>query len=184
MLYKTRVKKIEKLLDQILTVLQIDRTKSDWKETPARMARALVDDFDKDNRPDFKWKVFNAPDSEIVVLRHHTCRTRCPHHLERVLLDVSIGYIPEDLVLGASKLARLVDRFSFGAVLQENLGVSICKEIENHLNPKGVIILISGAHNCMQCRGVKTSGDMITLHTTGEFDEPTWQNIFFNIIRR
>lgn len=154
-----RVPEIALHIQQIMEILDLDLDDQNFKDTPNRVARAFVEDF---TPTEFKWRVFEEDYNQMILLRNHITFTRCPHHLERVKLIVHVGYIPKRYVIGLSKLARLVNFCSKGAVLQERLTNTIADELTDHLGPIGVGVCIFGQHNCMQARGIKTTGDVIT----------------------
>jgi len=147
------------LLEQIMNTLGLNLEDQNYKDTPIRVARALIEDF---TPIPFKWRVFEEKYDEMIILRNHTAFTRCPHHLERVKLNIHVGYIPNKLVIGLSKLGRLINASCKGANLQESLTNFIANQLWEHLIPIGVGVCIIGQHNCMQARGIRTSGEIIT----------------------
>ena len=125
----------------------------------------------------------------MIVLTNHRAFTRCPHHLERVILDVNIGYIPDGKLLGLSKLARIADYFSRGLMLQEEIADGIAIGLMDALKPKGVAVYLEGVHMCMQSRGVETNGKVTTSKMLGIFLEDSYKGLaareeFLAIIRR
>ena len=83
-----------------------------------------------------------------------------------------ISYIPNNKVVGISKLARLVDAFAKRMQVQEKLTYQIGKSLQNVLNPSGVAVLLEGEHHCMCTRGVHKSGiSMITTCFLGKYEK-------------
>ena len=173
---------IAKHVEGILDLLEVDKTDMNYLDTPRRVARMLIEDFTP--KP-FAWATFNQDYNQMVVMRNHITFTRCPHHLERVRLNVSIGYIPNKRLLGLSKLPRLADSLAVGCNLQEALTNKIAEELWNVLNPLGVGVFVLGQHNCMQARGVHTTGDVITSSFRGcMLEEGPARAEFLDLIRR
>ncbi len=178
---KQQITEIAFLYEQIMNVLGLNLDDDNYKDTPSRVARALVEDFTPEV---FKWKVFEEKYNEMVVLQDHTAFTRCPHHFERVKLIVNVGYIPKGYTLGFSKLPRLVNFLCKGANLQEALTDKLANEINNHVLSEGVGVHIIGEHNCMQARGVKTTGRMITSAFRGCFlDDLATRSEFLSFVK-
>jgi GTP cyclohydrolase I len=88
--------------------------------------------------------------------------TLCPHHLLPCRFTVYIGYIPNELVLGLSKFARLAAAFSHRPVIQEMYTRELADAIEEGLHPKGIGVFVSGEHGCMRARGVKQEAAVTT----------------------
>ena len=168
--------KLIKSVQDILQALGYNINNQHLRKTPARVAKIFLEELDTDlNRnPKVLKKLFSITNTEftsMIVLRHHKTLTRCPHHLERVNLDISIGYIPEGKLLGLSKLARIADYYSKGLLLQEEVAEGIATGIQDALNPLGVGVYVQAEHGCMKCRGVKTSGDVVVAEMRGIFEE-------------
>ena len=93
--------------------------------------------------------------------------------------------MPNDCVVGISKLARIVDVFTKRLQTQETMTAEIANSIQLHLKPKGVAIYLSAEHHCMSSRGVKKAHvDMVTTHFTGLFkDDKALQERFFSSLK-
>jgi len=103
-------------------------------------------------------------------------RAVCAHHLVPVLGTAYIGYIPNERVVGLSKLARLLYGISHrNPSLQEDVGNSVVDALMDHLEPLGAMCVISAEHSCMSARGVEEATgciDTVTSHVRGVFVEP------------
>ena len=103
-------------------------------------------------------------------------RAICAHHLVPVLGTAHIGYIPNERVVGLSKLARLLYGVSHTKPsLQEDVGNSVVDALMDHLEPLGAMCVITAEHGCMSARGVEEASgciDTITSHVRGVFAEP------------
>jgi GTP cyclohydrolase I len=169
-------KKIEELTKNLLLELKIDISDPNFVETPKRVARMYDEIFEglspksEEEIETQLSKTFPCDNNEMITIPNILCWSMCPHHFLPVKYDVCIGYIPDKMVLGLSKLPRLAILLAKRPVLQEQLTYDICMYLEKHAEPLGAIVTISGEHLCMQMRGVKATGcKAITTSVTGLF---------------
>ncbi|MDI6624037.1 MAG: GTP cyclohydrolase I FolE [Brevundimonas sp.] len=107
---------------------------------------------------------------DMVLLRDIEVESHCEHHMAPFLGKAYVAYIPNEKVVGISKLARVVEIFSRRLQTQETLTQLIAEAIESHLQPHGVAILIDAEHQCMTTRGVHHRHvSTITTRFTGDF---------------
>lgn len=107
---------------------------------------------------------------DMVLLRDIEVESHCEHHMAPFLGKAYVAYIPNEKVVGISKLARVVEIFSRRLQTQETLTQLIAGAIESHLQPAGVAILIDAEHQCMTTRGVHHRHvSTITTRFTGAF---------------
>ena len=107
---------------------------------------------------------------DMVLLRDIEVESHCEHHMAPFLGTAYVAYIPNEKVVGISKLARVVEIFSRRLQTQETLTQLIAEAIESHLQPHGVAILIDAEHQCMTTRGVHHRHvSTITTRFTGAF---------------
>ena len=99
---------------------------------------------------------------EIVLLKDIPFQSHCEHHLAPIIGKASIAYLPRDKVVGISKLARVLHGFARRLQVQERLTAEVADCICEHLEPKGVAVVIEASHACMSARGVNTPGVMMT----------------------
>jgi len=162
-------------IKQFLTHLGLDLDDPDLKDTPKRVANLWIKELGLELDPEKKVKLFNTFPSKytsMVTLVKHRAFSRCPHHLERVVMDISIAYIPNGKLLGISKLARIANYFSAGLMLQEEIAESIAHGLMEALEPLGVAVHIKGNHMCMMSRGVEsTHSAIVTTCIKGLFKE-------------
>ena len=109
----------------------------------------------------------------------------CPHHFLPIRYEVIIGYIPDGKALGLSKLARIIELMGRKPCLQEDFTETIVEEINDHLSPLGVIIIVKGAHYCMRMRGVEQKDSWTTTSSVrGVFLKSREMELkFYNLIR-
>lgn len=183
---KTR---IIKAVTEILQSLGYNINNQHLRKTPARVANIFLEELDIDTIHSKKelqklLSTTKEPYDSCITLRHHKTQTRCPHHLERVQLDISIAYIPNGRLLGLSKLCRIADFYSKGLMLQEEVAAGIAQGIMEAINPQGVGVCVIAEHGCMKCRGVKTTGDVVVTELRGVYMEPSVKQEFLDYIFR
>ena len=170
---------------------------ANYRDTPRRVADFYEEMFAPRG---YEAATFPAAYRQMIILSHHKEWAMCPHHLMPFKMDISVAYIPCDTkparVLGLSKLVRLIQNHFEEPILQEDLTDSIANEVIRVLThkekgalqlskPMGVGVLIEGEHTCMQARGVKTGGYVITSAMRGVFlNKPEVREEFLTIIRR
>lgn len=142
----------------LLTGMGADLSDPNFEGTPARVAKMFKEMLSP--QPS-NWKTFPAQSSDMIILRGHRVIALCPHHLQPAVLSCYVGYIPGDLTLGLSKLARAVEEQLTVPVLQEDLAERVAQALEKRLKPKGTGVVIAGRHGCMTNRGVETDGDVV-----------------------
>lgn len=112
-------------------------------------------------------RTFDETSDEMVVLRNISFHSTCEHHMLPFYGEVSVGYLPGKVV-GISKLARLVDCFARRLQIQERLTRQIAESIEEHLDARGVGVIVRAHHLCMGCRGVRQqTTEMVTSSMLG-----------------
>lgn len=131
-------------------------------------------------------KQFPSKHDSLIFATDIRTFSMCPHHFLPVKYNITISYIPKKnngFVVGASKLERAARVLSARAVLQEDLTNDIANAIEQFLEPQGVAVLMSGYHDCMTCRGVKSTGSFETSEMRGSFkDNPDTRMEFFQLL--
>ena len=135
-------------------------------DTPARVARAWKE-YAKGYAEDPAEHLSRTFDEvggydEIVLLKDIPFQSHCEHHMAPIIGMASIAYLPRDRVVGISKLARVLHGFARRLQVQERLTAQVADCICEHLQPKGVAVVIEASHACMTARGVGTPGVMMT----------------------
>jgi GTP cyclohydrolase I len=114
--------------------------------------------------------VFTENYDEIVLLRDVPFYSICEHHLMPFIGSAHVAYLPAGVVLGVSKLARVVDSFSRRLQVQERLTDQIADFIMDSLKPRGVAVVLEASHSCMTIRGIRKPGSiMVTSSLRGIF---------------
>ncbi len=179
---------LEGLVTQLLALLGEDPTRSGLEETPKRVAKALtfftkgyqenIDDLVND-------ALFPIDYDEMVIVRDIDFFSLCEHHLLPFFGKCHVGYIPDQRVVGLSKIPRIVDAFSRRLQVQERLTVDIAQTIQDKLRPIGVGVVIEARHLCMMMRGVEKQNTVaVTSHMLGAFrKQQQTRDEFLKLIR-
>jgi len=165
-----------------------DPEREGLRDTPARVARAFEDWFsgyDEDPEEYLK-RTFEEVQGydDMIVLKDIRFESHCEHHLAPIIGKVHIGYLPDNKVVGISKLARVVDVFARRLQVQETMNAQIADCIQRVLEPKGVAVVIEATHQCMTTRGVHKPGvTMVTSTVHGHFrTNPSTRREFLHVI--
>ncbi|MEH6476738.1 MAG: GTP cyclohydrolase I FolE [Sneathiella sp.] len=142
--------------------------------TPDRVTRSYGEFFAgyEENPADYLARTFDevAGYDEMIILKGIRLESYCEHHMVPITGVAHVAYMPDNRVVGISKLARVVDAFSKRLQIQEKLTQQIADTIDQALKPKGVAVVIESAHQCMTTRGVHKDGvTMITSSMLGIF---------------
>src|ERR1700691_3070909 len=143
-------------------------------ETPKRVVNAYRDwssGYESDPA-DYLRRTFEEVGGydEMVVLRDISFESHCEHHMAPIIGRVHVGYLPNEKVVGISKLARVVDGYARRFQVQEKLTAQVADCIAEVLKPRGVGVVVDAVHQCMTTRGVhKRNVSMFTSRMTGTF---------------
>ncbi len=149
----------ERAVRELLLALGEDPDREGLKETPARVAKAMKENYAGlwQAPEDVLTTTFDIGHEELVIVRDIEVFSHCEHHLTPFHGVAHIGYIPRGKITGLSKLARLVDVYAKRPQVQERLTTQIADALVEILDPLGVIVIIDCEHLCMSMRGVKKS---------------------------
>ena len=145
-------------------------------ETPKRVVKAYEQFFEGYNQDpeEILTKTIEEVEGydEMVIVKDIRLESHCEHHIVPILGKAHIGYIPNNRVVGISKLARIVDVFGKRLQTQETMTSQIANVIQKVLDPKGVAVVIDASHQCMTTRGVhKPESSTVTSAMKGVFKE-------------
>jgi GTP cyclohydrolase IA len=154
--------RIERAVREILLAIGEDPARDGLRDTPARVARAINEQFSglRLEPADVLTTVFDADHEEMVLVRDIALYSTCEHHLVPFIGRAHVGYIPNEdgQITGLSKLARLVDVYARRPQVQERMTSQIADAMMATLKPRGVIVIIEAEHLCMSMRGVRKPG--------------------------
>lgn len=166
--------RVEAAVRDLLAAVGEDPDREGLQDTPRRVARMYREIFAglrADPAVHLK-RVFNEQYDEIVLLRDIDFYSLCEHHLLPFHGRAHVAYLPNGRVVGLSKLARTVDAFARRPQVQERMTSQIADALMQHLEPKGVAVVVEAEHLCMKMRGVqKPNGTMVTSAVRGNFKE-------------
>jgi GTP cyclohydrolase I len=147
----------ERAVADLLVALGQDPTSEHLAETPRRGAAAYAELL---TPQPFDLTTFENDEGydELVLARDIPFQSLCRHHLLPFHGVAHVGYVPDGRILGLSKLARVVELHARGLQVQERLTQQIADSLDEHLEPKGVGVVVEAEHLCMSRRGVRASG--------------------------
>lgn len=148
---------VERAAADLLRALGADPTSEGLRETPRRMADAYTELL---TPLPFRATTFPNEDGydELIVAREIPFHSLCMHHLLPFHGVAHVGYLPDERIIGLSKLGRVVELFARDLQIQERLTTLIAGWLERELRPKGVGVVIEAEHTCMSFRGVQKLG--------------------------
>ena len=173
---------------EILTSLGEDTTREGLIRTPERVAKAiqyLTQGYNQNPKAVIKSALFKEDASEMIIVKDIELYSMCEHHMLPFFGKAHIAYIPNGLITGLSKLARVVDIYARRLQVQERLTTQILEAIKESLNPLGVAVVIEAKHLCMMMRGVGKQNSVTTTSAfDGEFLKNTTRSEFLKLISK
>ena len=151
-----------------------DPSREGLLETPKRVVKSYKEFYEGyfQDPDEILSKFFNEIEGydEIVLVKDIPFQSHCEHHMVPILGIAHVGYLPDQRVVGLSKLARIVDLYAKRLQTQETMTAQIADTIERVLKPKGVAVVIDAEHQCMSSRGVgKIGTSTVTSRMLGVF---------------
>lgn len=169
---KVDIERIQRAVTEILLAVGEDVEREGLRGTPRRVASMyaeLLAGMNEDPKQHLS-SIFSEDYDEIVLLRDIPFYSICEHHLMPFIGSAHVAYLPAGVVLGVSKLARIVDCFARKLQIQEQLTGQIADFVMNSLKPRGVAVVLEASHSCMTIRGIKKPGSvMVTSALRGIF---------------
>jgi GTP cyclohydrolase I len=149
--------KAEAAVADLLKALGRDITSDHLADTPRRVAASMIEML---TPREFTMTTFPNDEGyeELVLVRDIPFHSLCEHHLLPFRGVAHIGYIPGDRLLGISKLARVLEKFSRDLQVQERLTRQVADYLQEQLEARGVGVVIEAEHMCMSLRGVQVAG--------------------------
>jgi GTP cyclohydrolase I len=166
-----------------------DPERDGLKNTPLRVARMydeLLQGYHTDPETLINGALFEVAYDEMVVVKDIEYYSLCEHHMLPFYGVAHVAYIPRGKVLGLSKIPRVVDMFARRLQVQERMTRQIADFLNDVLHPRGVAVVVEGAHLCSMMRGVrKANARMVTSAVLGGFKtDARTRSEFFEHIRK
>ena len=183
-------KEAEEAFKTILTWMGEDPKREGLLETPKRVVKAFKEYFGgySEDANKILDKTFGDVEGydDMVVQKNVSVQSHCEHHMAPIIGIAHVAYIPNERVVGLSKLARVVEVFSKRLQTQERLTMQIAQTIMNSLDAKGVAVTIDSTHQCMTMRGIKKeNATTVTNYFLGQFKEDlSVQNRYLRFISK
>jgi GTP cyclohydrolase I len=187
---KVSDKEAEEAFKTILTWIGEDPNREGLLETPKRVIKAFKEYFAgyAEDANKILEKTFGDVEGydDMVVEKNISVSSHCEHHMAPIVGTAHVAYIPNERVVGLSKLARVVEVFSKRLQTQERLTMQVAKALMTSLDAKGVAVTIDAAHQCMTMRGIKKeNATTVTNYFLGQFKEDlSIQNRYLRFISK
>lgn len=169
-----------------LGLLGEDADREGLLDTPKRVAKAmqfLTQGYEMDARAILDAAKFHESYSEMVIVKDIELYSLCEHHMLPFFGKAHVAYIPNGVITGLSKLARVVDCFARRLQVQERLTHQILDAIQDSLQPLGVAVVIEAQHLCMMMRGVQKQNSLTTTSAfSGQFEAQETRSEFLRLI--
>ena len=161
------------LMERVLVELGEDPSREGLQRTPARSEAALrflTSGYNTDLQRVVNHALFTVKYDEMVIVKDIEFFSLCEHHLLPFFGKIHVAYLPNDKVIGLSKIPRIVDMFARRLQVQERLTQQVAEAIQQVLEPKGVGVICEARHFCMMMRGVeKQHSGTVTSAMLGAF---------------
>ena len=183
-------KEAEEAVIKILEWMGEDPSREGLIETPKRVVKAFKEYFKgySEDPTTILNKTFGDVDGydDMVIQKNISVQSHCEHHMAPIIGVAHVAYIPNERVVGLSKLARVVEVFSKRLQTQERLTMQIAKTLMSALDAKGVAVSIDSTHQCMTMRGIKKEqATTVTNYYLGSFkDDLSYQNRYLRFISK
>lgn len=161
----TRDSQLEQAVREILLNVGEDPERDGLRDTPARVRRMydeLLAGYKVDPASIINNALFDVNYDEMVVVRDIEFQSLCEHHLLPFIGHAHVAYIPREKIIGLSKIPRIVDMFARRLQVQERLTRQVADFLMEHVQPRGVAVVMDAVHMCTLMRGVKKAEARMT----------------------
>ena len=183
-------KEAEEAFVKIIKWIGEDSSREGLVETPKRAMKAFREYFKgySEDPKQILEKTFGDVEGydDMVVQKNISVQSHCEHHMAPIVGVAHVAYIPNEKIVGLSKLARIVEVFAKRLQTQERLTMQIAKTLMEALDAKGVAVSIDATHQCMTMRGIKKEqATTVTNYYLGQFKEDlSYQNRYLRFIAK
>ena len=188
---KSSTEKINLIKDrfyEIMDILGLDMSDDSLKGTPYRVAKMYVSEIfnglDEQKKPQVTLFENKYQYGKMLIERDISYYSMCEHHFMPIYGKAHIAYISSGMVIGLSKLHRIVKYFASRPQVQERMTVQIFQELKKVLDTDDVAVLIEGSHMCVSARGTKDiTSTTVTMESGGSFREDRKWSEFMEIVQ-
>lgn len=178
---------IAKHFQEIMHILGLDLTDDSLKGTPLRVAKMYVNEvfsgLNPENRPEVRLFENKYKFNELLVEKNISFYSHCEHHFVPFFGHAHVAYIPNEKVVGLSKINRIVQYYAKRPQVQERLTMQIANDLKEALKTDSVAVIIEAKHLCVASRGVKdNSSSTVTSHYSGKFNDDSIKEEFLTAI--
>lgn len=169
-----------------IELLGEDPNREGLLKTPERVAKSmqyLTQGYQIDAKAILDSAKFHEDVNEMVLVKDIELYSLCEHHMLPFYGKAHVAYIPNGVITGLSKIARVVDAYSRRLQVQERLTSQILNVIQEALQPHGVAVVIEASHLCMMMRGVQKQNSVTTTSAfCGQFQKNETRSEFIRLI--
>lgn len=183
-----KMAKIQMHFRQIMDTLGLDLTDDSLSGTPSRVAKMFVTEIfsglDPKNKPSVALFENKYEYNQMLVEKNILVQSTCEHHFLPIYGKAHVAYIPNNKVVGLSKLNRIVQYYCKRPQVQERLTTQIANELIDKLDTKDVAVYIDAKHMCVSSRGIKDiSSSTVTSYFSGQFKKEEFKQQFLSSFR-
>ena len=183
-----RVRAIAGHFREIIAILGLDQEDPNLVETPERVAKMYLELFEglaEGAEPKVTFFPNDERYSAMVIEKDIPFYSLCSHHFVPFYGHAHVAYIPNESIVGLSKMARIVEFYARRPQLQERLTEQIARYMAAKLDPQGVMVVVEARHLCVEMRGVKKPGALtVTSAIRGIFNTQTVREEFLDLLNR
>lgn len=186
---ETKIELIEKHFKEIMHVLGLDLNDDSLKGTPHRVAKMYVREMfkglDASHKPAIKLFENKYGYHQILLEKDISFHSVCEHHFVPIIGKAHVAYIPQDKVVGLSKLNRVVRYFAQRPQVQERMTIQIADMLREELHTEDIAVIIEADHLCVAMRGVQDiSSSTVTAEYYGRFKDSETRNELFQLLMK
>jgi len=179
--------KFSENIKSILESIGEDINREGLIDTPNRIYKAykqMFNGYKKDPKELLQKSLFKSNNENMVVVSDIDFFSTCEHHMLPMIGKAFVAYVPNEKVVGLSKIPRLVNLYASRLQIQENMTEQIASSLMEYINPKGVGVVVKARHLCMEMRGVnKVGSNTTTFSYKGIFDNLNVRQEFLSQIK-
>jgi len=184
-----KIELIEGKFRDILEIMGLDLNDDSLSDTPKRVAKMYVEEIfsglNPKNKPTVTLFENKYQYKEMLVEKDITFYSNCEHHFVPIIGKAHVAYIANELVIGLSKINRIVEYYAKRPQVQERLTVQIANELKELLKTEDVAVVLEADHLCVSSRGIKdVNSNTTTSQFNGKFNEQATKREFLTYIRK